>query len=210
MDTGTAVPAGQADLSSADTAGLSKASFAGGPFWALEAAFEAYPGVHSVVTGYALIPGHKGAVDSHPDYEKVVEGGTGYCLAVEVRYDPKKVRYANLAHFYWRNIDPLAYNRQFSDSGEQFRTALFYRDSAQKRDATASLIRLQRGGRFKGPIAAVVEPAGTFLPAEEAQQDYYRKHPGRYRAWLKLSRREEVLERIWGSRQRVRALPLGK
>lgn len=177
------------------------ATFAGGPFWALEAAFEGQSGVLSVTTGYM------GGIDSNPTYDEVIEGGAGHTLAVEVRFDPTKTRYSRLVEFYWRQIDPLALNRQFADSGTAFRTVVFYRDEAQKRDAEMSMRRLQRGGRFKSPIATVVEPLGKFIPAEEPQQDYYRKNPGRYEAWLNFSGREAALNRIWGTGTKVKALP---
>jgi peptide-methionine (S)-S-oxide reductase len=184
-----------------DTAGLARAYFAGGPFWALEAALEAVPGVKQVFTGYM------GGQDTLPTYDKVVEGAGGHALAVEVLYDAKKTRYAKIAEAYWRQIDPLSLNRQFSDSGTQFRTVLFYRDSAQKQDAEMSLRRLQRGGRFKKPIAAAIEPfPGRFFPAEEQQQDYARKNIRRYEAWLRFSGRKAALDSIWGTGKKVKAL----
>lgn len=180
---------------------LDTAYFAGGAFWSLEEAFEKRPGVRAVV------PGYMGGTDSAPSYGKVIEGGTGHFLAVEVAYDPKQVTYAKLADFFWRQIDPLTQDRQFSDSGRAFHTALLYRDSAQQRDAEASLRRLQRGGRFKRPVMAAVEPAGKFFPAEADQQDYHKKSPGRYRAWLRFSGRQAALDSIWGTGSKVKAMP---
>lgn len=182
-------------LAAADTA-----YFAGGPFWALEEAFEKRPGVLAVTTGYM------GGVDSAPTYAKVIEGGSGHFLAVAVAFDPKQVSYAKLADFYWRQIDPLTQDRQFADSGRAFHTALLFSDSAQKRDAEASLKRLQRGGRFKKPVAAAVEPAGRFFPAEADQQDYHKRSAGRYRAWLKFSGRQAALDSIWGTGTKVKSM----
>ncbi len=186
-----------------DSGGLSTAYFAGGPFWALEAAFENQPGVRAAVTGYM------GGTDSNPTFAKVLEGGTGHFLVVAVRYDARKVSYRKLADLYWGHIDPLAQDRQFLDTGYQFHTALLYRDSVQKREALASRDRAQRRGRFQDSIATAVEPAGVFLQAEEEQQDYYRKNAGRYRAWLKFSGREAALRRIWDPKSREQA-PVGK
>lgn len=188
-------------MAAPDSTGLAKARFAGGSFWALEAAFESLPGVKAAVPGYA------GPPDSALTYDKVIEGGTGHVLAVEVHYDPEKIRYSRLVDFYWRQVDPQAVNRQFADSGSQFRTVIFWGDSAQKRDAEASLRRVQRGGRFRRPIAVVLEPAGNFIPAEAAHQDYHRKHAGRYQAWLRFSGRKAALDSIWGTGTKVKALP---
>lgn len=196
-----ATTSGTAGIQPADTAGLARATFAGGPFWALETALEAVPGVRFAFTGFV------GGQDTAPTYEKVVEGIGGHCLAVEVLYDPKRTRYGKIAEAYWRQIDPLALNRQFNDSGAQFRTALFYRDSAQKQEAEMSLTRLQRGGRFKRPVAAVIEPfPGRFHFAEESQQGYALKNARRYDAWLRLSGRKAALDSIWGTGTKVKAL----
>ena len=155
----------------------------------------------------AAVPGYVGPPDSTLTYDKAIEGGTGHVLAVEVRYDPKRITYARLVDFYWRQIDPLAVNRQFADTGSQFRTVIYYLDPSQKQDADASLRRLQGGGRFKRPIAAVLEPAGNFIPAEAEQQDYHKRNAGRYRAWLRFSGRKAALDSIWGTGSKVRALP---
>lgn len=185
----------------ADSSSKAKATFAGGPFWALEAAFERLPGVQ------AAVPGYVGPPDSNLTYAKVIEGGTGHVLAVEVHYDPKRVKYAKLADTYLRQIDPLAVNRQFADTGSQFRTVIYHLDPAQKQDAEAALQRLRRGGRFQRPIAVALEPAGNFIPAEDAQQDYHKRNAGRYQAWLRFSGRQAALDSIWGTGSRVRALP---
>lgn len=191
--------------SALDSGGLTTAYFAGGPFWALEAAFESQPGVQAAIVGYM------GTADTIPvpvpAYDEVIGGGTGLFLAVAVRYDSRKLSYRRLADIYWRNIDPLSRDRQFLDSGYQFRTALLYRNPAQKREALASRDRARRRGRFRDSLVVAIEPAGIFLPAEESRQDYHRKHPGRYRAWVRFSGREAGLRRIWGSQDTAKARP---
>jgi methionine-S-sulfoxide reductase len=171
------------------------AIFAGGPFWALEAAFEGRPGVVEAVAGYT------GGRAPPRSYAEVVEGGTGHCLAVAVLYDKRRTRFGNLVDIYWRAIDPTARNRQFSDTGAEFRTVIFWKDSAQKAAAEASLRKPPRpfgGGPLPGPVTVAVEKAMPFYPAEPAHQDYHRKYPGRYRMWLRVSGREEGLQSIWG------------
>lgn len=193
--------------------GDSLAVFAGGPFWSLEEAFERVPGVEEAVAGYVpLPPAGEGALsggtdsaaavpDTLPVFDAVVQGGSGFAFAVQVRFDPGRVSYAELLHAYFRSIDPTARDRQFADSGSQYRTLILYRGPAQEkaaRDALEALDRLARSGRFKAPLAVTTAPAGKFLPAEEGRQDHYRRYPGRYRAWLRFSGRAEGLRRLWG------------
>lgn len=204
----------------------SLALFAGGPFWALEEAFEKVPGVEEAVVGYVPLPATekpesrgknvsaalpegpstprgtapgKAAPDTLPGFDAVVQGGTGHAFAVQVRFDPGRASYADLLGAYLRNIDPTARDRQFSDSGSQYRTLILTGGPAQEKEAKAALAGLARSGRFKAPLAVAVAPAEAFLPAEEGRQDHYRRYPGRYQAWLRLSGRTEGLGRLWGA-----------
>ena len=80
---------------------LSHATFAGGCFWCMEAAFERLPGVVSAVSGYT------GGTTKNPTYEEVSSGGTGHAESVDVTFDPAKVCYEKLLSIFWQNIDPL-------------------------------------------------------------------------------------------------------
>jgi peptide-methionine (S)-S-oxide reductase len=80
----------------------------------------------------------------------------------------------------WRIIDAFTANAQFCDSGSQYRSAVFYRDEAQKTLAETSKKRLL--SRFKQPIVTEIVAASEFYPAEEDyHQDYYKKNPVRYK-----------------------------
>jgi methionine-S-sulfoxide reductase len=132
-------------------------------------------------------------------YEQVSAGATGHAEAVEVRYDPARVSHAQLLDVFWRNIDPLAVNRQFCDTGTQYRNAIFYVDEDQKRQAEASLAALAASGRFDDPIATRVEAAGEFYPAEDYHQNYYvRNHSLQV---LPPAARDRRLEVLWAGAQ---------
>lgn len=172
---------------------LSVAIFAGGSFWCLEAAFEKIPGVVAAVSGYT------GGQQPNPTYDQVSEGKTGHVEAVEVRYNSKTVGYAKLLDAFWRNIDPTRADGQFSDAGPQFRTVVYYRDESQKRLALASKRRLDASRRFRKPVVTEIAAAAAFFPAEEIHQDYYKRNPDRYEAYLRFSGREKFFLKAWGS-----------
>jgi len=169
-----------------------KATFAGGCFWCVEQAFEEVDGVISATSGYA------GGSTPNATYEEVSAGGTGHAESVEVEYDPSKVSYQQLLRHFWRNIDPVAVNRQFCDGGRQYRSAIFYHDEEQRRLAEASKRELEASGRFDQPIATEIVPAGPFYPAEQYHQDYYRKNPVRYKVYKWNCGRAQRLEQLWG------------
>src|SRR5207302_2407072 len=106
---------------------VEKATFAAGCFWCTEEAFEKVPGVISAVSGYT------GGTVKNPSYEQVSSGRTGHTEAVEVTFDAAKVTYEQLLDVFWVNHDPTVSNRQFCDSGSQYRPAIFYLNDEQKR-----------------------------------------------------------------------------
>jgi peptide-methionine (S)-S-oxide reductase len=169
-----------------------KAIFAAGCFWCTEEAFEKVPGVISAVSGYT------GGTLKNPTYEQVSSGRTGHAEAVEVTFDPKKVSYEQLLEVFWVNHDPTVTNRQFCDSGTQYRPAIFYLSDEQKRLADASKAKWEKMKPFKQPILTEITKAGPFYPAEDYHQDYYKKNPLQYRFYVSGCGRYQRLDSLWG------------
>src|SRR5882724_12235304 len=137
---------------------LDTATFAGGCFWSMERAFDQVPGVVSATVGYT------GGHTPHPSYEQVSTGRTGHLESVQVVYDPRTITYERLVDAFWHDIDPTQADGQFCDHGPEYHTAVFYRDSAERRVAEASLRALER--RFGKPITTALLRASTFYSAE--------------------------------------------
>ena len=168
------------------------ATFAGGCFWCTEADFDKLPGVISTTSGYIA-----GTV-TNPTYKQVSSGTTGHIEAVQVRFDPAKTNFARLLVAYWPTIDPLTLNRQFCDGGPQYRSAIFYHNSDEKKKTEASKAELVASRRFSQPIVTEILPATTFYPAEEYHQNYYVKNPIRYAFYRSGCGRDGRLEEVWG------------
>lgn len=179
---------------------LKEATFAGGCFWCMVHPFDELPGVKQVIAGYT------GGHVENPTYEEVCTGKTGHYEAVRILYDPEVIDYATLLERFWRQIDPTDAGGQFADRGPQYRTAIFYHDETQKRLAEESKRALEESGRFEGPIATQILPAGPFYPAEAYHQDYYKKNPLRYALYRAGSGRDEYLRRAWKKRETLDAL----
>src|SRR4051794_24203890 len=103
----------------------SQAIFAGGCFWCMESPFDKLDGVLSVTAGYT------GGNVRNPSYEQVSAGTTGHAEAVRIVFDPARISYNKLLDVFWHNIDPTVKDRQFCDSGYQYRSAIFYTDAEQ-------------------------------------------------------------------------------
>src|SRR3954468_20368643 len=169
-----------------------KAIFAAGCFWCTEEAFEKVPGVISAVSGYT------GGSVKNPSYEQVSNGRTGHAEAVEVTFDPAKVSYDKLLDVFWVNHDPTVTNRQFCDSGSQYRPAIFYVDDQQKKAAEASKAKWEKLKPFKQPILTEITKASAFYPAEDYHQDYYKKNPLQYKFYVTGCGRYARLDSLWG------------
>jgi peptide-methionine (S)-S-oxide reductase len=174
--------------------GQAVATFAGGCFWCMEPPYDKLPGVVATISGYM------GGNKVNPTYEEVSSGTTGHAEVVHVIYDPAKVSYDKLLEVFWVNVDPTVRNRQFCDSGTQYRTAVFYHDEAQRKAAEASKSALERTKPFKDPIVTPIEMAGPFYPAEDYHQDYYSKNPVRYQLYRSGCGRDARLKQLWGDR----------
>ena len=173
------------------TDGLAEATFAGGCFWCMEPPYDELPGVKETISGYT------GGRTADPTYEEVSRGGTGHAEVVRVVYDSTVVSYDKLVEVFWRNIDPFAEDRQFCDAGDQYRSAIFYHDSAQRR--VAEQTKRAHEQRFGREIATQIVPAAEFTAAEEYHQDYYTKNPVRYKFYRWNCGRDKRLESIWGT-----------
>ena len=170
---------------------LETAIFAGGCFWCMEPVFDRLPGVVSVT------PGYTGGRTRDPDYREVSGGESGHAEAVRIVFDPARLGYRELVDLFWRNIDPTTVNRQFCDFGSQYRSAIFFLSSEQKRVAEESRRELEEA-RPERPIVTEIRPASSFYPAEEYHRQYYKKNPLNYQIYHKNCGRTGRLKELWG------------
>lgn len=168
------------------------ATFAGGCFWCMEPPFDKLDGVVSTTAGYT------GGRTKNPTYGEVSAGGTGHAEAVRIVYDPTRVSYSRLLEVFWHNIDPTTQHRQFCDVGDQYRAAIFYASEAERILAEKSKQAIEKAGRIREPIVTAIAPAGSFYPAEEYHQNYYRKNPVRYKFYRLNCGRDRRLRELWG------------
>ncbi len=168
------------------------ALFAGGCFWCMEPPFDKLDGVISTTSGYTS--GHK----NNPTYREVSAGHTGHTEAIQIVFDPEIISYTKLLDVFWKNIDPVAVDRQFCDAGTQYRSGIYYRDTTQEIAAKHSLEQLEKTKPFEEDIATEIIAASTFYPAEEYHQDYYIKNPLRYKYYRYSCGRDQRLSELWG------------
>ncbi len=145
------------------------ATFAGGCFWCVEAAFEQIKGVHEVVSGYS------GGRSATANYKKVSSGQTRHAEAVQIYYDPNVIDYTTLLEIFFTAHDPTQLNRQGPDVGPQYRSAIFYHDPSEKEIAKMKIKELQPA--FDRKIVTKLSSFTDFYTAEEYHQDFEKKNP---------------------------------
>ena len=150
-------------------ANIATATFAGGCFWCIDAAFRRVNGVHKVESGYM------GGQTDDPTYKDICTGMTGHAEVVQLSFDVDVISYSQLLDMFFTLHDPTQLNRQGNDVGTQYRSAVFYHDDAQAELTEQAIKQLQP--HLAEKIVTAVTPAVTFYSAEQYHQDYFNENP---------------------------------
>ena len=184
-------------LPNAAWAGQSTAVFAGGCFWCLEHDLEELPGVLEATSGYS------GGEVERPNYRQVSSETTGHQEAVQVRFDPDQISYAELLRSYWRNVDSLDGGGQFCDRGDSYRPVIFTADDAQAQAAQNSAqASAQELGVAVSALKVEIRPSARFWPAEGYHQNYADRNALKYNFYRFSCGRDRRLEELWGENAR--------
>ncbi len=167
------------------------ATLAGGCFWCMEDVFRDIKGVIKVTSGYS------GGNVEFPSYYEVCNGNTGHREAVQIEFDNETVSFEELLGVFWTNIDPTDNGGQFSDRGEQYKTAIFYHSETQKEIAFKTKEVIEKSGIFIKPIVTEILPFKNFYPAEEYHQNFSKKNPIKYCTYKYFSGRDSFIKKYW-------------
>lgn len=151
---------------------LKQAVLAGGCYWCVEAVFEELEGVQEAVSGFAGSEDRKArdAGDAH---------ARGYAEAVRISYDPAVIDYDALLEVFFATHDPTTLNRQGPDVGVEYRSAVFWKNAAEKESAEAMIAALTESGAYGGKrIVTALEELKDFVEARPAHQNYVCNNPG--------------------------------
>jgi peptide-methionine (S)-S-oxide reductase len=143
---------------------------AGGCFWGLEDLFRSQPGVVDTEVGYS------GGTNDNPTYEN----HPGHAETLAITYDPSKTSFMNILDFFFRVHDPTTLNRQGNDVGSSYRSAIFYQNDEELKEAKAMIDKVNDSGIYKNPVVTSLEKFNHFYSAEDYHQDYLQKNPGGY------------------------------
>jgi len=164
------------------------AIFAGGCFWCVESDFDYVKGVTATTSGYI---GGKG---DNPTYKSHVANGDRE--AVEIKYDPAMVSYAELLKTFFRTVNPTDDGGQFCDRGYSYTTAVYPLNDEQAAQAEAAKAEAEK--TLGKPFVTEIAPPATFWPAEDYHQNFYKKSPVRYNYYRRACGRDQEIKDLWG------------
>ena len=143
---------------------MQTAYLAGGCFWCVEAIFQRTRGIKGLTNGYC-----NGSTEN-PTYEEICSGLSGHAEVVRIEFDESEISFSNLLEVFFLTHDPTSLNRQGSDVGIQYRSAVFY-------------INLEQRDLAKNTIESIpnavteISPLDVFYAAENYHQNYYNNNP---------------------------------
>ena len=147
-----------------------KIILAGGCFWGLQDLIRKQPGVLKTRVGYT------GGGVENPTYEN----HEGHAEAVEIEYDESVTSYKKLLDFFFQIHNPTTLNQQGNDRGTSYRSAIFYENEEERKEAENFIEIVNKSKRWKDPVVTTLEPLEKFYLAEDYHQDYLIKNPGGY------------------------------
>jgi peptide-methionine (S)-S-oxide reductase len=173
---------------------LESITLAGGCYWCVEAVYENLIGVQSAISGYA------GGKNDNPTYEDVSTGRSGYAEVVKITYDKNVTNLDEIFKVFFTVHDPTTLNRQGADVGTQYRSAIFYKNEAQKKSAQTIINAMKKAKIYDSPIVTTVEPLTKFYKAEDYHQNYYANNKNQPYCQMVIQPKMEKFEKLFKNR----------
>jgi len=156
--------------------------FGAGCFWGVEKHFENLEGVKRATSGYA------GGNYANPTYDTILKyrhgakGIINHTEVVKVVYEDSKISTETLIKSFWELHNPTQGNRQGNDKGNNYRSAIYYKNDMQKSLALSSKKMYQKllTKAGYGKITTEIQPLKRFYSAEVYHQNYIEKNPNGY------------------------------
>lgn len=147
-----------------------RAVLAGGCFWGMQDLIRKQKGVVATRVGY-----------TGGDVENATYRNHGtHAEGIEIVFDPEQTSFRAILEFFFQIHDPTTKDRQGNDLGMSYRSAIYYVDDAQKREAIDTIADVDASGLWPGKVVTEVEPVGSFWEAETEHQDYLERQPNGY------------------------------
>ena len=149
---------------------LEKVTLGGGCFWCTEAVYLELKGVIDVK------PGYSGVDVNNPTYEQVCTETTGHAEVIQISFDPEIISVTEILEVFFMTHNPTTLNRQGTDVGTQYRSAIFYHSEKQKEIAEKVIKLFNEDKVYKNTIVTEITAFNKFYPAEDYHVNYFARN----------------------------------
>jgi len=138
-----------------------------GCFWGPEIKFGKLGGITKTEVGYC------GGNNDKTTYEEVCSGNTNHAEVVKLEFDPIKISYEEILHYFFEIHNPTTLNAQGPDIGTQYRSEIFYINEEQKK--IAEKIIEANDKKLSGKVVTKLSKLKNYCKAEDYHQKYLEK-----------------------------------
>ena len=138
-----------------------------GCFWGPEIKFGKIEGITKTEVGYC------GGNNDKTTYEEVCSGNTNHAEVVKLEFDPIKISYEEILHYFFEIHNPTTLNAQGPDIGTQYRSEIFYINEEQKK--IAEKIIEENDKELSGKVVTKLSKLKNYCKAEDYHQKYLEK-----------------------------------
>ena len=138
-----------------------------GCFWGPEIKFGKLEGITKTEVGYC------GGNNDKTTYEEVCSGNTNHAEVVKLEFDPIKISYEEILHYFFEIHNPTTLNAQGPDIGTQYRSEIFYLNEYQMK--IAENIIEENNKKLSGKVVTKLSKIKNYCKAEDYHQKYLEK-----------------------------------
>ena len=138
-----------------------------GCFWGPEIKFGKLEGITKTEVGYC------GGNNDKTTYDEVCSGNTNHAEVVKLEFDPIKISYEEILHYFFEIHNPTTLNAQGPDIGTQYRSEIFYINEEQKQ--IDKKIIEENNKKLSGKVVTKLSKLKNYCKAEAYHQKYLEK-----------------------------------
>ena len=147
-----------------------KAILAGGCFWGMQDLIRKMDGIYHTRVGYTGGEVKNATYRNHGSHAE----------AIEIEFDNEVISYREILAFFFKIHDPTTVDRQGNDSGESYRSEIYYNSEEQRIMAEKTIKDVDASGLWPGKVVTKITAASAFWQAEPEHQDYLERIPNGY------------------------------
>ena len=117
--------------------------------------------------------GYCGGKNPNVSYKEVCGSDTEHVEVIKVEFDQKIISYEKITRLFFKFHDPTTPNRQGHNTGDQYRSEIFYNTDEEKNIAEKVLSEVNQ--KLDNKVVTKISKEKNYCKAEEYHQKYFQK-----------------------------------